>query len=181
MLIGSKSICITILLMIIALNLNAQNLVLKSVSTGTAVVSQVTGTLSNATNVTVERYIPANSERAWRLLSVPTIGQTINAAWQEGQTNSTNNTPGYGTIITSATATPGTGYDLQQISSSLLTYNSGSNAWSQPSSTFNALATTSGYFLYIRGDRSQAPAPTAAPTNAAPQRASRSRGRSECQ
>ncbi len=38
---------------------------------------------------TIERYIPNNNFRSWRLLSVPTYGsgQTIRQAWQEGDAN----------------------------------------------------------------------------------------------
>ena len=60
-----------------------KSVTLKSDSSGTAAIGQVTGTLSNATNVTVERYIPA--KRAWRLLTAPLKGSssnTIGANWQ---------------------------------------------------------------------------------------------------
>ncbi len=57
---------------------------LKSDSSGTAAIGQVTGTLSNATNVTVERYIP--SKRAWRALTAPLKGSntSLYASWQNG-------------------------------------------------------------------------------------------------
>ncbi len=59
-----------------------QPVTLKSDSTGTAAIGQVTGTLSNATNVTVERYIP--SKRAWRALTAPLKGSdtSLYASWQ---------------------------------------------------------------------------------------------------
>lgn len=143
------------------------NLTIKSDANGTAQVANSAGTISG--NVVVERYIPANSERAWRLLSVPTSGQTINAAWQEGQTGETNTVPGYGTIITASTNNSNwaaDGFDAQQIKSSILTYGQSANTWNEVPSTYDPIATNSGYFLYIRGDRSQDPASTAAPTTA---------------
>ena len=53
-------------------------------------------------DVTVERYIPANSFRSWRLLSVPTFGssQTFKQSWQENNTPLGNIKPNYGTQIT---------------------------------------------------------------------------------
>jgi subtilisin-like proprotein convertase family protein len=56
---------------------------LQSNASGTASIGQVLGTILNATNVTVERYIPAR--RAWRILTAPltaTSGNMINVNWQ---------------------------------------------------------------------------------------------------
>jgi hypothetical protein len=142
-----------------SLNLNAKHLTLKSNASNTASIGKLSGsTLSGATNVTIERYISSNGGgRAWRLLSAPTTGQTINAAWQEGQWNGSNTgTSGFGTLITS-TATPssGNGEDYLQPNSSLGIFSSG--AWSWLSSTMVPFATNSGYMIYIRGDRSVLP------------------------
>ncbi len=146
--------------------LNTQNnLTIKSDVNGTAQVANSTGFIVG--NVTVERYIPANSERAWRLLSVPTAGETINAAWQEGQTGGTNTLPGYGTIISASPSNANfaaNGFDFQQQNTSILTYDPANNAWDEIPSTYNPIATKAGYFLYIRGDRSQNPAPTVGST-----------------
>ncbi|MFZ4436331.1 MAG: fibronectin type III domain-containing protein [Flavobacterium psychrophilum] len=59
-----------------------KSVTLKSDATGTAAIGQVTGTLSNATSVTVERYIP--SKRAWRALTAPLKGSntSLYSAWQ---------------------------------------------------------------------------------------------------
>ncbi|MBL0358158.1 MAG: hypothetical protein IPP72_15385 [Chitinophagaceae bacterium] len=111
-------------------NFNGQSVTFKSDATGTASLGQVNGTLSGATNVTVERYIPNNGFRSWRLLSVPTFGsgQTIRQAWQEGTANplpQQNNLPNYGTQITglfstqSAAATAG--FDSITINAGMLT------------------------------------------------------------
>lgn len=143
------------------ISLNGQSVTLKSSASGTASIGQIQGTLSGATNVTVERYIPANEKRAWRLLSVPTTGsQTIRQAWQEGDVNTTplsNNLPGYGTLITavgaSAAAVNALGFDANTPGASMQSYNG--SAWVSVANTNTAnIATTGGYFLYIRGDRS---------------------------
>lgn len=144
-------------------NFNNQAITVQSTADGTGAIGTVLGSITNAGNVTVERYIPANDgTRAWRLLSVPTGGsQTINAAWQEGQTNSTDNVPEYGTIITAGQSNNGwaaKGFDAQQTNGSILTYNASGNNWVEvPNTNSKALATTSGYFLYVRGNRSIVP------------------------
>jgi hypothetical protein len=60
-----------------------KSVILKSDNSGTAALAQITGTLTGATNVTVERYIPA--KRGWRLLTAPLKGSssnTVGANWQ---------------------------------------------------------------------------------------------------
>jgi len=59
-----------------------KSVTLKSDATGTAAIGQVTGSLTGATNVTVERYIPA--KRAWRALTSPLKGSdtSLFASWQ---------------------------------------------------------------------------------------------------
>ncbi|MEN9323469.1 MAG: hypothetical protein RL699_1249 [Bacteroidota bacterium] len=63
-----------------------KSVILKSDATGDAAIGQVTGTLLNATSVTVERYILAGN-RAWRLLTAPLVAYgssntTIFHNWQ---------------------------------------------------------------------------------------------------
>jgi hypothetical protein len=112
-----------------SLNMNAQAVTLKSTNTATARVSDLTGsTLSNATNVTVERYIPA--KRAWRALTAPVSNtSTIFTNWQEGGNGSGTN----GIEIWAPTA--GIGLTTGGISNSLLSYNSTGNTWSGISAT----------------------------------------------
>jgi hypothetical protein len=64
-----------------------KSVILQSDATGTATIGEVSGTLSNATNVTVERYIPA--KRAWRALTAPLRGSngSLYATWQNGGSN----------------------------------------------------------------------------------------------
>ena len=85
---GSLTIAPTASLTVVGTtNFGGNSVILQSNATGTATIGEVSGTLSNATNVTVERYIPA--KRAWRLLTAPLKGTTNNTIadnWQ-GTTN----------------------------------------------------------------------------------------------
>ena len=113
------------------LNLNGKALTLKSTSTSTARLAQVSGTLSGATNVTVERYIPiatSSSGRAWRLLTAPLRGNgsgvTLSSAWQ--QTN------GEGVLLFKPGG--GNGFSDAGLQANIRTYNSVSG-WSALSNT----------------------------------------------
>ena len=66
-------------------NFNSRPVTLQSSVNGTARIGTITGNIIGATNVTVERYIPA--KRAWRALTAPvsTTG-SIYTNWQEGGT-----------------------------------------------------------------------------------------------
>ena len=140
------------------------NLTLQSNIYGTARVHKaaVSGNYING-DVTVERYIPANVKRAWRLLSVPTLSsQTIHTAWQESQLPTMNNNIGYGTFITNNIAQPialyAAGFDYFTTSGSLQKYNSNAQRWDYITSTnTDALQTNKAYFVYIRGDRTVTP------------------------
>ncbi len=126
-----------------------------SIGTGSAGGNYITG------NVTVERYIPNNGFRSWRLLSVPTTnGQSIRQAWQEGDLNplpKQNNVAGYGTqitgVFTTQAAATAAGFDSTSISGSMLTWNG--TGWSNVTSTNQPINNFQSYFLYVRGDRSQ--------------------------
>ena len=91
------------------------SLTFKSTATETAWLGNTTGKIILG-SATVERYIPDHS-KAWQLLAVPTTGQTIKEAWQEGSAAPNSNPkPGYGTMLTSnvpnAATHPAPGYDL---------------------------------------------------------------------
>ncbi len=138
------------------LNLNAQNLTLKSTIGGTARIGNLTGsTLSGATNVTVERYLSDVGRRAWRLLSVPVTGsQTIRQAWQENGVNAAN----LGTNITSNLYTGSNGFDASSGSSSILTHvqgGAGGPSWNGTLANTNTalLSAFPAYMLFVRGDR----------------------------
>ncbi|MFT3679551.1 MAG: T9SS type A sorting domain-containing protein [Ferruginibacter sp.] len=135
------------------------NLVLRSTSSSTASVAQGSNAGGYITgNVTVERYIPSNGKRAWRLLAVPANStRTIRQEWMEGDANPTansNNLPGYGTLITTGVSSelaPG-GFDAVTPSTSIRSYNG--STFVGMSSVNASIATTGGYFLFVRGSRS---------------------------
>lgn len=144
------------------INFNNRSITLKSSLSGTARIGQIQGTLSGATNVTVERYIPAG-KRAYRLLTpIVTTSTSIRANWQEGVNNTSldyasnqNPNPGYGTHITGST-TGANGFDATLLGNkSLQIFNNSTQSWSGISNTNSTtLSTGSAYLLMIRGNRS---------------------------
>jgi hypothetical protein len=176
----------TITLNSASLDLNAVNLTLKSNSAGTARIADLTNcTLTGATNVTMERYIKlrtpgtgdgtGNNGRAYRLLSpgVNTTG-SIRTNWMEGGLNTAigtniNPVPGYGTQITGLNGNAN-GFDVTASNASSLysINNAVTPTYTAITSTSGTLNALSGYFLYIRGDRSmsmQVPLGTNMPTS----------------
>ena len=71
------------------LNMGARPVTLKSDASGTARIGQILGTLSGATNVTVERYMPAG--RKWRFFCAPLTGSTNNSVFANWQNNDVPN------------------------------------------------------------------------------------------
>lgn len=137
------------------------NLIISSTASNTACVADMTSNGSYSGNkilgnVTVERFIP-NHKKAWQLLAVPTSGQTIRQAWQENASAPNENLkPGYGTQITSnLSGATGLGFDGYTAGgSSIKTYNSTNNSWDGVGSTNNNIASSKGYMIFVRGDRS---------------------------
>jgi hypothetical protein len=129
-------------------------LTIKSTLAQTGRVGNMTGN-SITGNVTVERYIP-NHPKAWQFLAVPTSGQTVNQAWQEGNTPLGNSTPGFGTIITSnVPGAVGLGFDIfTPAGPTMKTYNPATNAWDGIASPGIQIANKKGYMFFVRGDRS---------------------------
>jgi len=170
----------TIALTTASLNLNTQNLTLKSNATGTARIGNLTGsTITGATNVTMERWIPlrgnsATGGRAYRLLA-PTVNTSgsIKANWMEGGMNpaiGTNVDPlaTFGTQISGSGGNTN-GFDVTQSNASSLytAVNAVTPTYSAVGNTSTGLNALTGYFLYIRGDRSvsmQVPLGTNMPT-----------------
>lgn len=148
-------------------NFYCSNLIFKSGPNGTARLAELPVDINGQAIVqlqgqqTVERYIPNNGFRSWRLLSVPThgSGQTIRQAWQEGTANPSplqNNLPGYGTQISgtgSIATAQAAGFDNTAAKPSLLYWNN--NGWNEVSSTNNPIDNKQAYFLYLRGDRTK--------------------------
>ena len=176
----------TISLSSATLNLNAKNLTLKSNSSGTARIADLTGSIvSGATNVTMERYIKLRSPgtgdgannygRAYRLLA-PTVNSTgsVKTNWMEGGMNTaigTNVNPvaNYGTQIT-GTGGNTNGFDVTSTNASSLytVTNAVSPTYTAVTTTTGTLNALTGYFLYVRGDRSmnmQLPLSTNMPTS----------------
>ena len=117
----------------------------KSDATGTAMFGPLTGTLTGATNVKVERFIPLG-KRAFRLLS-PAVTTTtfISGNWQQG-THITGSTTGANGFDTTETGNP-----------SMYTYNNqaaSGTGWT-PIANTNATNLTAGvgYRVLVRGDR----------------------------
>ena len=108
------------------------NLTIGSDLTGTAAVANSAGSIVG--DVTVERYIPMNAYKSWRMLSVPIAGtQTINQAWQEGQPPLFERRTRIGTIITGTTGS--SGFDYLSAKSSMLVFNPALAAWENIAST----------------------------------------------
>jgi hypothetical protein len=139
-------------------------LVIKSSTNGTARIAAgntAGGYISG--DVAVERFIRQNSSKGWRLLASNTTGQSINAAWQEGQANSASNTnPGFGTQISAGNAlgyslatAQTNGFDALSSGVSLFKYNPATDGLEPVTNTSSTgLASQPGYFIFIRGDRS---------------------------
>lgn len=125
---------------------------LKSTATETAWLGQMTASNTIVGSTTVERFIPLHS-KAWQFLAVPASGQTVNAAWQEGNTPlSTALNPGYGTLITSNYA--GTGFDIIGGSGpSMMTYDSTAKTFLGIPNTTIPVYNRKGYMLFVRGNR----------------------------
>ena len=110
--------------------------------------------------ITVERFIPAGLThgKSWQLLSVPTFGQTIKQAWQEGAASVNENPiPGYGTTITSnlPDATTTLGFDFYTpLGSSIKIFDDLQNNYTSVATTEELIANPKGYMLLVRGDRS---------------------------
>lgn len=102
-----------------------KTVILKSNSSGTATLGQITGTLTGATNVTVERYIPA--KRAWRAITAPLKGynySSVHGNWMNGNQSGVSDATG---ILVFG---PTNRWNIQMaLSYNLLTYNA-DNTWS---------------------------------------------------
>lgn len=137
-------------------------LILRSTSTQTAWVGQMSATNTITGNVGVERYIPLHS-KAWQFLATPittSSTQTVKQAWQEGSSSANSNpNPGYGTQLTSsrsdAVTHPTPGFDAYTpTGASIKVYNKASGGYVALNRTDTAIANPKGYMVLVRGDRS---------------------------
>ncbi|HEX8331270.1 MAG TPA: T9SS type A sorting domain-containing protein [Segetibacter sp.] len=146
---------------------NGNSVVIKSDASNTASIGGISGSLTDATNVTVERYIPA--KKAWRLLTSPVTGTTINAAWQGGTTwDGTGGNPtstGQYTLITgqqqgSAATANGNGFDfwsdIANSSASVRKYlgTTTGGSYTPLANTTSPITNEQAYMLFVRGDKS---------------------------
>ena len=145
------------------LETNGNLVLLSSTGSNTArIVDMTSGGLYTGNrilgNVTVERFIPFVSGRnaRWQFLSVPVKGQTINAAWQEGNAPLGNNRPGYGTIITTNQSNSASlGFDgFSPNGPGMKYYDAASSSFIGVANTSQLLDTETGYMLFVRGNRS---------------------------
>jgi hypothetical protein len=120
----------------------------KSDASGTAQLGQMLGTLSNASNVTMERYIPAR--RAFRFMAAPaTTSTSIKQNWMENGTY----TPGLGTHI-SGTGGASNGFDATNTNNgSLYSFSNTIQNWVTSTNTNANLSAGDAYRLFVRGDR----------------------------
>ncbi len=141
----------------VLVNFNNQSVTLQSDATGTAIIGNVAGTLSGATNVTVERFISA--KKAYRFLSPGvTTTNSIHSNWQEGAVSKTDNpNPGFGTHISGAVIDQFNGFDATNTgAASLFTFNELTQSWGSGIANTNSLVLDAGmgYRLFVRGSRS---------------------------
>jgi hypothetical protein len=126
-------------------NFGGKSVVLQSDATGDAILGQITGTLSNASNVTVERYIP-QGKRASRFITPGVTTTTFIAGNWQLATHITGSTTGASGFDVTASGNP-----------SLYTYNntavSGTGWTPIPNTDATNLKAAEGYRLLIRGDR----------------------------
>ena len=158
---------------------NGNAVTVKSDATGTGAIGVIATAITGASNVTAERYLPqtttntsgSRTGRAWRLLTAPVTGQTVNGTWQENAVsanNPANPNPGYGTLITgaaqgNATTAAGHGFDFWpaitgNTTSSIRHYdpapaNGGTNWPSYTDISTLHVNDQPAYMLFVRGDR----------------------------
>ena len=130
---------------------------------GTASLASLSGTLLNATNVTVERYVTAKTSRKYSYVGSPVVS-SIQNGWQQqiyvtgagvgGTPCGTTN----GTGVLATDKFNSNGFDVTQTNNpSMYTYNAtkvnGSRYVSVPNTNYTNLSPGTGYCVNIRGNR----------------------------
>ena len=134
-------------------NFGGKSVTLRSSADGTAAIGRITGSLTGATNVTVERYLPAG--RKWRLLGAPLTGSVNTSVYYHWQNNGVPNGStgveiwGPGGSLTPNSANTGL---APGASASMRTYDGGWQSVINTNSThlFNA-TTNNGFALFQTG------------------------------
>jgi len=137
---------------------NNGTITFESDAIGSAQLDELNGNLSGSGDFVVERFIPANGNRAFRFLASPVNSNlSIRDNWQEGASSNTDNpNPGFGTHISGTTVDGTNGFDATQTGNpSLLMFNNKTQSWGSISDTDNnTLEVGKAYNLFVRGDRS---------------------------
>lgn len=132
----------------------------KSDATGTGAIGQISGTLTNASNVSVERYIPASASKKYKFLS-SAVSTTVEdwrneifitggGASNEFSQVGNNNIKLNGLDWTLSGSPSMYGYTENLNSGSL------NSRWVAITNSSNSITLGKGYRTFIRGDRSQA-------------------------
>ena len=138
------------------------NLTLLSRDTATARFGPLGAGNDITGQVTIERYLPAR--KSWRLLAAPVANGTspfVAASWREGGSMAST---GYGTRITGPASFVGVDEFTQR--ASMKFYNGVTNNYVDVNNTNTTRIgnTNTGYYVFVRGDRSVPVAGAAAPT-----------------
>jgi hypothetical protein len=131
-----------------------KSVTLKSDATGTARLGAVTGTLSNATNVTVERYLPLG--RKWRFLTAPLKGSSNNSIFYNWQNNdAVTGSTGVEIWGTGGDVNPSSGNTGMAIGGGASMRSYGGSGWANVTNTNSTLlfdnTTNYGYALFAAG------------------------------
>jgi hypothetical protein len=128
-------------------NFGGNSVILRSSAAGTASIGEISGSLSGAGNVTVERYIPTG--RKWRLLTAPLTGSTNTSIFYNWQRNGVSN----GTHGVEIWAPGGSnGLTAGGAAASILSYSSGWQSLTNTNSTELFSSTTNNaYAVFVTG------------------------------
>ncbi len=130
------------------------NLTLLSRDTATARFGSMVDGNSITGQVNIERYLPA--KKSWRLLAAPVTNATspfVTAAWREGGGSLAST--GYGTRITGPAGFVGVDEYTQR--ASMKYYDPMANNYIDvANTTTHKISNTTGYYVFVRGDRSVA-------------------------
>ncbi len=123
-----------------------------STASVTAIKPAASFTYTDNGRFEVERFIATPAK--WQLLSIPVndATQTVKSAWAEGQNAGVNVTPGYGTNITGPGGAPN--LDFASPGYSLKYWDNILQNWQYVVNKETGITKESGYFVYVRGDRS---------------------------
>jgi|GEM_PF-3184328 len=145
-------------------NFNGRPVIFRSNATSSAGVLEVKGTLTNASNVSVERFIPSKTARKWSFVTAPVTGTTVRNAWQQQVFVTGAGTGGAAPCAGSTTGDGGgtdkynsNGFDVSGANSpTIYSYNGAAASglrWIALPNTSTSLVAGKGYRANIRGTR----------------------------